>query len=132
VQKQPSRFNTINDRVSVFAPGEAILLPDGTAMKSYSGTSFACPFAAGLAALDISEKRPRDIYLSRADTIALINTTFGTTQLVPASASSTSQNATLVIVLAIVFVFLFVLVIRSRRVQESKRTVPKLELQPAS
>jgi subtilisin family serine protease len=132
VQKQPSRFNTINNRVSIFAPGEAILLPDGVAMKSFSGTSFACPFAAGLAALDLSEKRPRDIFLSRAETITLINTTFGTTQLVPASESTTSQNATLVIVLALVFAFLFVLVLRSKRVPESTRMVTKLELQSAT
>jgi subtilisin family serine protease len=125
-QRQPSRFTTQNDRVSIFAPGEMILLPDGVSMKSYSGTSFACPFAAGLAALDLCEKRPRDILLSRTETIAMINTTFGTMQLVPASAeTSTSQNATLVVVLAIVFAFLFVLVLRSRRGQESKAPATK-------
>lgn len=57
-----SSFNTINDAVCVFAPGENIQFvrandSTGTIFTSQSGTSFACPFAAGAAALILSALR---------------------------------------------------------------------------
>ena len=57
--RQPSPFNTRNDAVVVFAPGERIMLPTGVQgeLEEYSGTSFATPFAAGVAALVLSKLR---------------------------------------------------------------------------
>jgi minor extracellular protease Epr len=48
-----SAFNTRNDNVSLFAPGESLRVED----SKVSGTSFATPFAAGLAALVLSNLR---------------------------------------------------------------------------
>lgn len=71
--RQPSPFNTRNDAVVVFAPGENIRLPTGKhgELQEFSGTSFATPFAAGLAALILSEKRifNKKAKLSRRDMI---------------------------------------------------------------
>jgi len=57
--RQPSPFNTKNDAVVVFAPGEKLRLPTGPdgALQEFTGTSFATPFAAGLAALVLSARR---------------------------------------------------------------------------
>lgn len=57
--RQPSPFNTRNDAVVVFAPGEEIKLPTGEngKLEEFSGTSFSTPFAAGLAALILSQHR---------------------------------------------------------------------------
>jgi subtilisin family serine protease len=73
--RQPSLFNTRNDAVAVFAPGENIRL--ALSPEAFSGTSFATPFAAGLAALVLSERRsaePRKvpIRLSRKEMVATL------------------------------------------------------------
>lgn len=52
-----SAFNTRNDAVALFAPGQGIVVPSGAGRKRLSGTSFAVPFAAGLAALVLSANR---------------------------------------------------------------------------
>ncbi len=51
--RQLSNFNTRNDAVAVFAPGERITINN----KEYTGTSFSTPFAAGLACLILSQGR---------------------------------------------------------------------------
>ena len=51
----PSSFNTRNDLVTIFAPGQSIAVP-GSSTK-LSGTSFATPFASGLLALEWSKRR---------------------------------------------------------------------------
>lgn len=58
----PSAFNTRNDAVALFAPGEGLQFvavddASGTALVQQSGTSFSTPFAAGLAALALCSLR---------------------------------------------------------------------------
>lgn len=55
-----SSFNTRNEKIALFAPGEDYILPSVSSLISANGTSFSCPFAAGLAALYISRKREED------------------------------------------------------------------------
>jgi subtilisin family serine protease len=57
--RQPSPFNTRNDAVVVFAPGEKLRLPTGPQgrLEEFTGTSFATPFAVGVAALVLSKER---------------------------------------------------------------------------
>lgn len=56
----PSSFNTQNEKIALFAPGEDYQLPSNVGQVAVDGTSFSCPFAAGLAALYISRKRQED------------------------------------------------------------------------
>ena len=70
VSRQPSPFNTRNDAVAVFAPGEDIKLPVGDALVGFTGTSFATPFAAGVAALVLCDARTRGVVrISRDDMV---------------------------------------------------------------
>jgi len=57
LDNQPSSFNTRNERVALFAPGENYFLPSSVGPVRVSGTSFAAPFAAGLAALHLAKER---------------------------------------------------------------------------
>jgi minor extracellular protease Epr len=73
-----SPFNTRNDTVAVFAPGQNIAVPGSK--SRLSGTSFAVPFASGLAALELSRRRIHDpkATLSRLDAIGTLRTLLGT------------------------------------------------------
>jgi len=68
----PSPFNTRNDAVAVFAPGQSITVPG--AKTKLSGTSFAVPFATGLLALELSKKKLHDSHatMSREDSIRFL------------------------------------------------------------
>ena len=75
--RQPSEFNTRNDSVVLFAPGEAIRLPTGRNgnLEEFTGTSFATPFAAGVAALVLSEQRHlhgKDKKLTRREMVDIL------------------------------------------------------------
>jgi subtilisin family serine protease len=81
-----SSFNTKNDAVSVFAPGENIRFvragdQTGTLFVSQSGTCFACPFAAGSAALILSAAKSSNsnARLSRAEIIQDLRSMFNLT-----------------------------------------------------
>ena len=82
--RQPSAFNTRNDATVVFAPGEELMLPMGHKgeLGQFSGTSFATPFAAGIAALALSKKRTEpksksdtSTHISRQEMIVLLRDT---------------------------------------------------------
>lgn len=54
INRVKSSFNTQNERIRLFAPGENYPLPspkDEADITYVDGTSFSCPFAAGIAAL---------------------------------------------------------------------------------
>jgi len=78
VARQPSDFNTRNDSVVVFAPGERLKLPTGHegALEEYNGTSFSTPWAAGLACLVLQQSRIRasdpELKLSRRQMIDIL------------------------------------------------------------
>jgi subtilisin family serine protease len=57
LDNQLSTFNTKNERVAVFAPGERFFLPSSVGPVFVSGTSFSAPYAAGLAALHLAKER---------------------------------------------------------------------------
>ena len=57
LDKQLSTFNTKNELVDIFAPGEDYYLPSSVGPVLADGTSFSCPFAAGLWALQLSKER---------------------------------------------------------------------------
>lgn len=60
INRTPSNFNTKNDRVGLFAPGEDYPLPsplDDQDVVYVDGTSFSSPFAAGMAALYVAKRR---------------------------------------------------------------------------
>ena len=59
-EESPSTFNSRNDTVCVFAPGERInkrKVVDAFAVSSIDGTSFSSPFAAALLALHLCDMR---------------------------------------------------------------------------
>jgi subtilisin family serine protease len=57
LDNQLSSFNTRNERVALFAPGENIFLPSSVGPVLVSGTSWSAPFAAGLAVLHLAKER---------------------------------------------------------------------------
>lgn len=67
--KNISAFNTRNDAVTLFAPGENIRVPGSGVL---SGSSFAVPFASGLATLVLSKKR-KDVPGFRYDRQSMID-----------------------------------------------------------
>ena len=76
--RNQSPFNTRNDFVSVFAPGQNLLVPNSA--TRLSGTSFAVPFASGLAALEICRKRLQKgpkYRLTRRETIGSLHAMLG-------------------------------------------------------
>jgi hypothetical protein len=57
IEGELSSFNTRNERVAIFAPGERYLLPSNVGPVFVSGSSFSCPYAAGLWALQLAKER---------------------------------------------------------------------------
>jgi len=72
-----SPFNTRNDTVALFAPGQNIAVPGSK--SRLSGTSFAVPFVSGLAALELSRRRLHDpkAMMGRLDAIGTLRTLLG-------------------------------------------------------
>lgn len=74
----PSTFNSRNDTVTVFAPGErfhAASVKDAFAVTALDGTSFASPFAAAMLALHLSDLRKGanpTLSVSRDDAITFL------------------------------------------------------------
>lgn len=76
VNRNKSVFNTRNDFVSVFAPGQNIGVPGSK--SRLSGTSFAVPFASGLLALELCRRRSESkSSMDRSSAIAFLRTTMG-------------------------------------------------------
>jgi subtilisin family serine protease len=82
-QEVPSTFNSRNDTVTVFAPGERSTqkqVPDSFALTALDGTSFSSPFAAALLALHMSELRSQSpmqpAVVSREEAITFLRTSF--------------------------------------------------------
>lgn len=80
-QEVPSTFNSRNDTVTVFAPGERSTqkqVPDSFALTALDGTSFSSPFAAALLALHLSELRAQSLQpqtlLTREEAITFLRT----------------------------------------------------------
>ena len=81
-KEEPSSFNSRNDTVTVFAPGERTTqkeIPDSFSLTALDGTSFSSPFAAALLALHISELRattpqPLQQALTREQAITFLRT----------------------------------------------------------
>jgi subtilisin family serine protease len=75
--REASSFNTLNNKVALFAPGENYPGQNlnGT-ITSINGTSFATPFAAGLAALVLSDYRTTNgdptVRLTRSQMISIL------------------------------------------------------------
>ena len=57
IENQLSSFNTRNERVAIFAPGEDYYLPSNVGPVLVDGSSFSCPYAAGLWALHLAKER---------------------------------------------------------------------------
>jgi subtilisin family serine protease len=76
VNRNLSTFNTRNDAVAIFAPGQNIKVPGSSRL---SGTSFAVPFASALAALELGRLRTVDplAKLSRPQAINFLRETLG-------------------------------------------------------
>ena len=79
IQRRKSPFNTRNDSVAVFAPGQNIKVPGSK--SRLSGTSFAVPFASALAALELSKRRAVDpkAMMTRDETISALRGMLGLT-----------------------------------------------------
>jgi len=77
VNRNLSPFNTRNDTVALFAPGQNIAVPGSK--SRLSGTSFAVPFVSGLAALELSRRRFHDpgAIMSRLDAIGTLRLLLG-------------------------------------------------------
>jgi len=77
-KEEPSTFNSRNDTVTVFAPGERTThkqVSDSFALTALDGTSFSSPFAAALLALHLSELRaqaPLQFTMTRNQAIAFL------------------------------------------------------------
>lgn len=74
LDNQLSVFNTRNEKVAVFAPGENIFLPSSVGPVLVSGTSWSAPFAAGLVALHLAKERGEnpDYKPTRAELITIL------------------------------------------------------------
>ena len=73
----PSSFNTRNDAVAVFAPGQNLKVPGSD--SRLSGTSFAVPFASGLLALELSRRRQSNpkSFMGREEAISVLRVALG-------------------------------------------------------
>lgn len=74
MNRKLSPFNTRNDTVALFAPGQNIAVPGSS--SRLSGTSFAVPFVSGLAALELCRRRRHDpkAKMDRLDAIGTLRT----------------------------------------------------------
>jgi subtilisin len=130
IHRRPSSFNTRNERVSVFAPGEKYPLPsplDVTDVVHVDGTSFSSPFAAGLAALYISKRRQElnnpSFRPSREEVISVITgveymNTSGISYNTPSNLSPSNNGiSAIVAVIFVIGVFLLFAMIASSRMK---------------
>lgn len=134
INRTLSSFNTRNEKIALFAPGDKYPLPsplDVTDFVYVDGTSFSSPFAAGLAALYTSRRR-KDLSNptykpSRAEIITALSgedilNTAGLSYTIPPTTVSGGGAGIALAIIAVAIVFiLFVIVVNGR--MKSIRTI---------
>lgn len=127
INRTLSSFNTRNEKIALFAPGEKYPLPsplDVTDFVYVDGTSFSSPFAAGLAALYTSRRR-KDLSNptykpSRAEIITALSgedilNTSGLSYTIPSTTVSGGGAGIALAIVAVAIVFiLFVIAVNGR------------------
>jgi hypothetical protein len=123
IHRRASSFNTRNEKVALFAPGEKYPLPsplDVTEVVHVDGTSFSSPFAAGMAALYIDKRRKelnnpsfrptsQEIIsvLSSSEYLATSDLSYNAPSTLETTNSGFTVISALIIVLAIFLIFAF-------------------------
>lgn len=135
IHRRTSGFNTRNEKVAMFAPGEKYPLPsplDVTDVVHVDGTSFSSPFAAGMAALYISKRRKElnnpTFRPSREEVIAVISSveylnTSGISYSAPSTSSVDGGMSGIVAIVFVLGIFLLFAMVSWSRMKSIRTTL---------